>query len=232
MTPSGLKAISELVEGELVLAYNETTGEIGAYPITDVISHVDPEIVLLTIDDETLETTAEHPFYELEAVPGLAVGQYHPRWTDANELKAGDLVWQADGTTGAVQSIAIVAREQRMYNLTVAGAHTFFVGDGQWLVHNGGPCGNRIAYGHAQDHLDQFADIGINDVDELANFIDDVIEYPDLSRTKLRDGREAYWRFDENDDFFGTVVIKDPKNVDGGTVFRPDEGVDYFNNLR
>ncbi|MCB0107996.1 MAG: hypothetical protein KDE53_18870, partial [Caldilineaceae bacterium] len=23
-----------------------------------------------------------------------------------------------------------------MYNLTVAEAHTFFVGDGQWLVHN------------------------------------------------------------------------------------------------
>jgi RHS repeat-associated protein len=143
MTPSGLKAISELVEGELVLAYNEATGQIGAYPITDVISHVDAEIVLLTIDGETLETTAEHPFYELEAVPGLAVGQYHPRWTDANELKAGDLVWQADGTTGAVQSIAIVAREQRMYNLTVAEAHTFFVGEQQWLVHNAGPCGAK-----------------------------------------------------------------------------------------
>lgn len=28
---------------------------------------------------------------------------------------------------------------QRMYNLTVAEAHTFFVGDGQWLVHNCNP---------------------------------------------------------------------------------------------
>ncbi len=25
-----------------------------------------------------------------------------------------------------------------MYNLTVEGAHTFYVGDGQWLVHNAG----------------------------------------------------------------------------------------------
>jgi hypothetical protein len=31
---------------------------------------------------------------------------------------------------------AFVARTQPMYNLTVAQAHTFFVGDGQWLVHN------------------------------------------------------------------------------------------------
>lgn len=29
-----------------------------------------------------------------------------------------------------------------MYNLTVDVAHTFFVGNGQWLVHNAGPCGN------------------------------------------------------------------------------------------
>ncbi|MEZ4736348.1 MAG: hypothetical protein R3E79_55385 [Caldilineaceae bacterium] len=52
MTPAGLKAIGALVEGELVLAYNEANGQIGAYPITDVISHVDPEIVLLTIDGD------------------------------------------------------------------------------------------------------------------------------------------------------------------------------------
>lgn len=29
-----------------------------------------------------------------------------------------------------------VHKPQRMYNLTVEGAHTFFVGDGGWLVHN------------------------------------------------------------------------------------------------
>ena len=28
------------------------------------------------------------------------------------------------------------ARPQMMYNMTVATAHTYFVGDGQWLVHN------------------------------------------------------------------------------------------------
>ncbi len=97
-----------------MLAYNEATGEIGAYPITDVISHIDPEIVLLTIDDETLETTAEHPFYELESAPWLAAGQTEGRWTDALELKAGDRVWKADGTSGVVQSVAVVPVPQRM----------------------------------------------------------------------------------------------------------------------
>ncbi len=27
-----------------------------------------------------------------------------------------------------------------MYDLTVAGAHTFAVGDGEWVVHNQDPC--------------------------------------------------------------------------------------------
>ncbi len=35
-----------------------------------------------------------------------------------------------------VKSVRLLLRTQPMYNLTVEGAHTFFVSDGQWLVHN------------------------------------------------------------------------------------------------
>ena len=139
MTAGGAKPIAELVEGDIVLAYNEATGKVGPYPIVDTISHVDPTIVLLTIDGELIETTAGHPFYELESAPWLAVGQTEGRWTDALDLRAGDRVWKADGTSGVVQSVAVAPVPQRMYNLTVAEAHTFFVGDGQWLVHNCNP---------------------------------------------------------------------------------------------
>jgi hypothetical protein len=45
-------------------------------------------------------------------------------------------VRKADGSYGVVQGIEMVQQPQVMYNLTVAEAHTFFVGDGQWLVHN------------------------------------------------------------------------------------------------
>ncbi len=104
MTPSGTKPIAALTEGELVLAYNEATGEIGAYPIVDTISHVDPETVLLTIDGdpstssgtETLETTAEHPFYELQSAPWLAVGEQQGRWAEARyalRLGCRDGLW-------------------------------------------------------------------------------------------------------------------------------------------
>jgi hypothetical protein len=43
-----------------------------------------------------------------------------------------------------VEAITIVTQPQRMYNFTVAAAHTYFVGDGQWLVHNSCPIGTSF----------------------------------------------------------------------------------------
>ena len=39
-----------------------------------------------------------------------------------------------------VESVLVVAADQRMYNLTVDDVHTFYVGEGEWLVHNQNPC--------------------------------------------------------------------------------------------
>jgi len=58
------------------------------------------------------------------------------QWTPAGQLHQGDLVRKADGTTGVVQTVEVESHAQVMYNLTVATAHTFFVGEDQWLVHN------------------------------------------------------------------------------------------------
>lgn len=48
--------------------------------------------------------------------------------------------------------------------------------------------------------------------------IDDVVKNGEM-RT-LSGGRTAYWRD-------GTVVIRNPGEVDGGTAFRPTNGYDY-----
>jgi hypothetical protein len=57
-------------------------------------------------------------------------------WVAAADLRPGDAVRQVDGTYGLVTRVALEARPQVLYNLTVATAHTFFVGDDGWLVHN------------------------------------------------------------------------------------------------
>jgi hypothetical protein len=124
-TPDGAQAISTLDVGDQVLAYNEATETTGSYTITAVMAHADPVIIHLTIDDETLETTPEHPFFTQDR-----------GWVAAGELQISEQVRTLNGTTGVVTALHAEQRTQVMYNLTVAVAHTFFVGDGQWLVHN------------------------------------------------------------------------------------------------
>jgi hypothetical protein len=81
--------------------------------------------VLVYIDGELIETTAEHPFYTDEG-----------EWIAAAALTVGEAVRTLSGEYGTVENVQLIAADQPMYNLTVAEAHTFFVGEDGWLVHN------------------------------------------------------------------------------------------------
>ncbi|MEZ4736341.1 MAG: polymorphic toxin-type HINT domain-containing protein [Caldilineaceae bacterium] len=135
-TNTGQTAISDITVGDFALAFNETTGTTGYYTVTAVLSHVDPVLVTLVINGERIVTTPEHPFYVMTSAPWLAAGEAVGQWKAAGELVVGDHIRQANGLAGTVQAMQVVQQPQVMYNLTVADAHTFFVGDGQWLVHN------------------------------------------------------------------------------------------------
>ena len=52
-----------------------------------------------------------------------------------------------------------------MYNLTVSLAHTFFVGDGQWLVHNACPIFGNVQKGATAAHNAKMTEMA----NELAN---------------------------------------------------------------
>jgi len=124
-TPDGERPIGELSVGDAVLAYEEASGKTGAYPVSAVLVHDDPAIADLVIDGELVTTTPDHPFFTTEA-----------GWTEAGNLWVGAHVRSAHGRSGIVSSVTISAEPQPMWDLTVAGAHTFFVGEGRWLVHN------------------------------------------------------------------------------------------------
>jgi RHS repeat-associated protein len=125
VTSEGDQAITTLEIGDYVLAWNETDDSLGYYEDIATIHHTDQIVTELIIDGEWIETTPEHPFY----VEGKG-------WVEAEDLQTGDRVRQADDTTGIVWLQWNYKKTQEMYNLTVDTAHTFFVGDGQWLVHN------------------------------------------------------------------------------------------------
>ena len=124
-TSEGPKDISAIQVGDYVLAWDETSRTIGYYEVTNAFHHTDAVVTEVILSGEWIETTPEHPFY----VEGEG-------WVYAEDLQIGDEVRQADGTTGRVWLKWNVYKTQEMYNLTVDTAHTFFVGEGQWLVHN------------------------------------------------------------------------------------------------
>lgn len=139
-TEEGLRRMGTLKVGELVLGYDERLGTTGMYTVTAVLVHVDTTLILLTINGERIETTPGHPFFSLEG-----------GWLRAGDLWIGAHVRSANGDYGVVQGIEVVQRQQPMYNLTVATAHTYFVGEGQWLVHNICWAHKAVVYGIKRD---------------------------------------------------------------------------------
>ena len=122
--PGGFVSIVSIEAGAAVIAYNEAIDDVGLYEVTAQWSHLDDELTTLIIDGELIETTPWHDFYTDEG------------WQDAGELVTGDLVLSLDGDYGVVDSVRTIDATQWMYDLTVADAHTFAVGTGQWVVHN------------------------------------------------------------------------------------------------
>ena len=102
----------------------------------------------------------------LATPPWFAEGERTGRWVAASELAVGDPVRRSDGSTGVVQAVVTVAQMRAMYNLTVADAHTFFVGNQQWLVHNAKCPVDLYAFGNStQPRAPRPSDVNLTDLD-------------------------------------------------------------------
>jgi hypothetical protein len=140
LSDGGLVPIGQVEVGDQVWAWDETSGLTNVYTVTAVLLNYDPVQTALVISGEVIQTTPEHPFWTEER-----------GWVEAGDLQTGEHVWRADGTVGEVWTTLSWHEARWMYNLTVATAHTYFVGHGQWLVHNascpiiGRPDANRTA---------------------------------------------------------------------------------------
>ena len=129
-----LTPISQLKIGDKVLAKSEWKPEeesLSYEPITDIISTPNREQkwVHVTLSDGKVITATEgHPFRTAEG------------WRDAVLLKKGDILilTGSDGKPSTIQvdGIRYETKVLTTYNLEVANAHTFFVGEDAVLVHN------------------------------------------------------------------------------------------------
>jgi hypothetical protein len=129
MGDGSTKPISEIDVGDMVLAQDPETGEIGARMVTRLWVH-DDELVRLEIDGDIVRTTEDHPFWN----------DTDKKWQRADELDRGDLVLTADGRRVEVGQMLGSAGRAPAYNLSVQGIHTYhvFFGTDAVLVHNSG----------------------------------------------------------------------------------------------
>jgi len=82
----------------------------------------------------------------------------------------------------------------------------------------------KIGNGHAYSkHGTEF---GVSDSDQLSFIVENIMKNPSEIRILSR-GRTAYWDVES-----GAVVITDPNQIDGGTIFKPAHGKLYFDNMR
>lgn len=123
-TSIGPVAIDALRPGMRVLAYDQQRNQVDFFPVTAVMAQIDTELVALTVGQEKILTTPDHPFLTADD------------WRPAGELVPGDLIQAAWGPSGTVTEKEWVEESRLMFNLTVANAHTYTVGSGTWVVHN------------------------------------------------------------------------------------------------
>jgi hypothetical protein len=131
-TACGLVPIEEVQAGDWVWARDEVTGEVRLCEVEETYRNQSPVILEVTVGGETVATTPGHPFWVLDH-----------GWKDAGELEVGDHLVNLRGESVVVEDIRRRPVPEAVYNFSVAGLHTYFVGQGGIWVHNAsGPgCG-------------------------------------------------------------------------------------------
>ncbi|HEY2146358.1 MAG TPA: polymorphic toxin-type HINT domain-containing protein, partial [Pirellulales bacterium] len=125
-TLTGPMVIEKLSIGDRVLAQNPDTGELGYKTVTAMTVRPPTETVLVRTTRGEIRASRGHPFW--------IVGK---GWRMAKELEVGDRLHCLEGSARVA---AIDAQPtEKVYNLTVADFGTYFVGQGQVLVHDNTP---------------------------------------------------------------------------------------------
>ena len=147
MADGSAKAIASVKPGDWVKSRNEATGQDEARQVTASVKRLSPAVVTVALADsktgkiETLSCTPEHPLF----VQGQG-------WVEAGSVGIGSsivsragpalqvtgLTWQKNKAQELAAGTGSSFGGYTVYNLTVDGDHTFFVGTtggGTW-VHN------------------------------------------------------------------------------------------------
>ncbi len=121
--------ISEVEVGDQVLARDLRASEKSVFQVTETFSRMTTDFVELTFESgERLAVTPTHPFR-----------LYKRGWVEAKDLGEGSLIHAAGERAVRVTGARPITRDEPVpvHNFEVAGAHNYFAGKEELLVHNG-----------------------------------------------------------------------------------------------
>lgn len=126
LTAAGAVAIEQIQAGDQVWAWDEETGAVGIKKVVETYVNETDELVHVFVNQEEIVATPRHPFYS--PVKG---------WTEAAQLRAGDILVLVNGEYVVVEKIQheILEAPVAVYNFHVEDYHTYYVACGV-LVHN------------------------------------------------------------------------------------------------
>lgn len=162
MADGSSKNIEDLRVGDEILTADPATGKTTRQRITaELLSEGSKNLVKITIEEssgkrQVITATDNHPFWV------AALGE----WVPAGQLTAGQWLQTSNGTYVQIAIVERWTQTARVYNLTVAGTHTYYVlaGETSVLVHNSTPCtpviGPQLPTGVGDDWVARAADNG------------------------------------------------------------------------
>ena len=128
MTAAGYKAIEDIQIGDLVLAYDEETGERAYKPGVRLFRNESKDWTGVTVNGLEIVSTPGHKYFLPET----------KKWVSAEDLKVGVKVLLSDGSYGIIEAVRAIHYDipQTTYNFEVADFHTYYVAKISLLVHN------------------------------------------------------------------------------------------------
>lgn len=134
------KNIEDIVEGDIVVTFNEETGEKEGKKVYETVSPIHDDIVTYSLEDgSSVTSTYDHPYY----VEGLELKSSNPAQTnelynidkEVTKIGLGDKLIKIDGSTAAITGInAGEVVDTQTYLLRVEDNHNFYANG--ILVHN------------------------------------------------------------------------------------------------
>lgn len=128
MAAGYLKAIENILPGDVVESYNQITGKSESKRVLQTFENETDEITKITTSaGDTINSTLGHKFYA------------NGKWISARNLRAGDILVNVNGEQVIVEQIQheILENPIKIYNFEVADNNSYYVGrEAGVLVHN------------------------------------------------------------------------------------------------